>query len=385
MPPDQQDEAERPGVNPVLTGAFIILLLLGAGMGWLALSGGKETASTPKVTLSLDPNRGLAEDLMVEPAKPITDTPSALPPIRRVLAVSIGADGRMQLSPAPDAALVEQGENGPLPKIAADGAQAWHVYSRPFPVEDARPRIAIIIGGTGLNKTTVDAALQRLPAAVTLSITPYAGELQDLTAKVRAMGHEMLLEIPMEPFDYPENDPGPHALLTTSSPKENTVRLEWLLGRFTGYVGAINFLGGKFVTSEAALGPVMAELKGRGLMMVDDQTGQRSQVASIARRIEMPFATANMLIDGVQDAQQIDAKLAALEEVARANGHAAGIGFSYPLTIERLANWSAQLEARGIVLAPISALIETPGGQAPAEQAQPPLVKPPEIRLEGQQ
>jgi polysaccharide deacetylase 2 family uncharacterized protein YibQ len=262
--------------------------------------------------------------------------------------------------------LAEQGNSGPLPKIASDGAQAWHVYSHPFPPEDTRPKIAIIIGGMGLNKTTVEAAMQRLPAAVTLSIAPYSAELQDLSAKARAMGHEILLEIPMEPLDYPENDPGSYALLTTLPAEENTVRLEWLLGRFTGYVGVINYRGGKFITSETALGPIMAELKGRGLMMIDDQTAQRSRVADIARRIDMPFATANILIDGVQDAQQIDAKLAALEELARTNGQAAGIGFPYPLTIDRVVNWAAQLEAKNIALAPVSALADIRRAPEPA-------------------
>lgn len=369
MPPENNG-AGRAGFNPLLIGAFVILLLLGAVIVWMALSGGGDAGTAAKVTLQIGNRHEMAEDLIREPAKPPPQITA--PPVRRVLATSLGPDGRVQLAPAPDAAVAEQGKDGLLPKIAADGAQAWHVYSHPFPPEDARPRIAIIIGGIGLSKQAAEMAMQRLPARVSLSIVPYAEELQELTARARATGHELLLELPMEPFDYPENDPGPYALLTTSSAEENTIRLEWLLGRFPGYIGAINYLGGKFITSEAALWPVMAELKGRGLMMIDDQTGQRSRVSGIARRIDMPVVVANTLIDGVQDAEQIDARLASLEQLARANGRAAGIGLSYPLTIERVVNWAAQLDARGIALAPVSALVEM-GVQAP-----PPIAAPPD-------
>ena len=34
-----------------------------------------------------------------------------------------------------------------------------------------------------------------------------------MVARAREAGHEVLLEVPMEPFDYPDNDPGPQTLL----------------------------------------------------------------------------------------------------------------------------------------------------------------------------
>ncbi len=41
------------------------------------------------------------------------------------------------------------------------------------------------------------------------------------SASARSGGHEILLEVPLEPFDYPENDPGPDTLLTGQAPRDN--------------------------------------------------------------------------------------------------------------------------------------------------------------------
>jgi len=41
----------------------------------------------------------------------------------------------------------------------------------------------------------------------------------------------------MEPFDYPDNDPGPQTLLTTLGPEQTSTGCYWHLSRFQGYAG----------------------------------------------------------------------------------------------------------------------------------------------------
>ena len=45
--------------------------------------------------------------------------------------------------------------------------------------------------------------------------------------------------------------PGPHTLLTTLPPEENLKRLQWLMSRYTGYVGVTNHMGAKFEATRA--------------------------------------------------------------------------------------------------------------------------------------
>ena len=152
------------------------------------------------------------------------------------------------LPTAPIKGMAEQGAHGLLPQISATGQTPAKVYARPVTARQADPntaKIAIMIGGMGLSAFGTSVAINRLPENITLAFAPYAKGLQSWVNKARQNGHEVMLQLPMEPFDYPDNDPGPHTLLSSLPPPDNVRRLEWLLSRFTGYFGVTNYMGAK--------------------------------------------------------------------------------------------------------------------------------------------
>lgn len=257
------------------------------------------------------------------------------------------------LPAAPIAGLSQPGPDGPLPRIAPDGRVPAQAYARPF-VSNGKPRVALIVGGLGLNAVTTRAAIERLPAEVTLSFVPYAEGLQGWIDLARAQGHEVMLEMPMEPSGYPANDPGPYTLLANADAADIQAKMNWLLGRATGYFGVTNYLGDRFSTSDAGVTAFMAVLRQRGIAFLDDGSMSR-RPGAWAR------ASANRIIDEQQTPTAIVGQLNALEALAKARGSALGTGFSYPVTVEAAARWTAGLEARGLQLAPASALANRPG------------------------
>lgn len=257
------------------------------------------------------------------------------------------------LTPAPIAGLSQPGPNGPLPVIATDGRVPAQAYARPF-TPNGRPRVALIVGGLGLNAVTTRAAIERLPAEVTLSFVPYAEDLQGWIDLARRQGHEVLIEIPMEPTGYPNNDPGPQTLLANATPEDIDARMAWLLGRATGYFGVTNYLGDRFVTSDAGMSAFLGILRQRGLAFFDDGVARRRPGA-------WSRASADTIVDETQTPAAIIARLNALEAAAKTRGAALGTGFAYPVTVEAAARWTAGLEARGVQLAPASALAARPG------------------------
>ncbi|MCW5752612.1 MAG: divergent polysaccharide deacetylase family protein [Alphaproteobacteria bacterium] len=296
-----------------------------------------------------------------EPAKPDEILALARPPVPPRPMMPEPQPGPIgPLPPVPDPALVQPGPYGPLPVIAPDGRQAWQVYARPFDRADPRPRIAILIGDLGFSVSASNAAIERLPQGVTLAFAPYAEDLQNWIGKARLHGHEVMLQLPMEPLDYPTNDPGPRALLTSLGADDNMRRLEWMLGRFSGYVGVTNYMGSKFTTSAADMRPILEALRDRGLLFVDSRSSQRSVAWSVARELRMAHAANNRFIDNEASRLSIDARLEELERIARDHGTALGIGYPYPVTIERVAAWAAQLERKGLLLAPVSAVVQPP-------------------------
>ncbi len=257
----------------------------------------------------------------------------------------------------PEARLLEQSRHGMLPKIAADGARPSAIYAHPVklpPDKADAPRIAIIVGGLGISTTATAEAVEKLPAAVTLAFAPYGPDVDQLATRARAQDHEVLLQAPMEPFDFPDNDPGPQTLLTTLSGEQNVDRLQWLMGRMQGYVGVTNYMGARFTASEQALAPVLRETAKRGLIFVDDGSSARSVAGQIAGSHNLPFAKTDIVIDAVPTPVEIDRALARLEMTARDKGSAVGFAMALPGTITRIAAWAKNLESRGFVLVPIT-------------------------------
>jgi uncharacterized protein len=160
----------------------------------------------------------------------------------------------------------------------------------------------------------------------------------------------------MEPFDYPDNDPGPQTLLTSLSPEQNVDRLHWFMSRFQGYVGIANYMGARFTATDPAFVPVVRDAAKRGLIYFDDATSPRSLAGQIAGANNLAYAKADLTIDAVPTAADIDRALARLEKTARERGVAVGMANALPASIERIAGWAKTAESRGILLVPISAV-----------------------------
>jgi uncharacterized protein len=265
----------------------------------------------------------------------------------------------IKLANSPDRRLVEKNKHGILPKLSSDGLRPLEIYARPVtPAIKSKPaRIAIIIGGLGIGQNVTSDAINRLPGEVTLAFAPYGADLERQAQRARDNGHELLLQAPMEPFDYPDNDPGPQTLLANQSAEQNLDRLHWLMSRFTGYVGVMNFMGARFSASDTALTPVFKDISSRGLAYLDDGSSPRSLSMSTAGAIGLPAARADVTIDANLKSTDIDEALAKLERTAKDKGVAIGVGSALPLTLDRVVRWSKSLEQKGIVLVPVSSVV----------------------------
>lgn len=294
----------------------------------------------------------------------ITADPQQYPADGSITAVPSGADAN-SIAQLPDIFgalpdLSEETADGPIPRISATGQTPFAAYSRPVDMAAIAdlPKIAIIVTGLGINEQGSLDAIDALPDAATLAFAPYGKTLTTTVAAARSAGHEVLLEVPLEPFDFPQNDPGPQTLLTGEPLRANLDKLFWLMARFGGYVGLINNMGARFTASAADFSPIMEELGTRGLGYVDDGSSNRSLARQLAGGNKVPFARADLTIDANPSRQSILAALASLEAKALENGQAIGIVSALPISISAVAEWSRGLETKGIALVPASALMK---------------------------
>jgi polysaccharide deacetylase 2 family uncharacterized protein YibQ len=254
-----------------------------------------------------------------------------------------------------DPQLLEKSRYGMIPVIS-DGRKPFTVYAAPSDSAKAAkmPVVAIVIGGLGVGAAKTADAIMKLPPAVTLAFTPYGSDPSKLAERARAQRHEILLQIPMEPYDYPDNDPGPQTLLATLSAEQNLDRFFWHLGRLQGYAAIANFMGARFVATDAAMQPIIREAAKRGLGYFDDGSAPRSVAAALAMGQAMPFAKGDVAIDAVPTPAEIDHALADLENLAKERGVAIGTASALPVSIERIGIWIKTLEGRGIMLVPLT-------------------------------
>jgi polysaccharide deacetylase 2 family uncharacterized protein YibQ len=256
-----------------------------------------------------------------------------------------------------DQRVTDTSRHGPIPKIGADGARPADIYARPVKPQASRadqPRIAIVIEGLGISANATAEALAKLPAAVTFAFVPHGIDIERWVARARGENHELLLQVGMEPFDYPDNDPGPQTLLTSLTPDYNIDRLHWYLARFQGYVGVTSLMGARFMATDQALSPVIREIGKRGLIFFDDGSSPRSTAAQISGSANVAFTKADAVIDAVPTEAAIDNALARLEAIAKSRGIAVGAAGALPITITRIAEWAKAADARGILLVPVS-------------------------------
>jgi polysaccharide deacetylase 2 family uncharacterized protein YibQ len=351
--------------GPLLAGLCVVALV--AASASIALR--QKPFRTPQVVAVSTPETVAAPQPVAKP-KPATAPTTGGPAIIRVNPLA-GEGGvvvirdpsavgqNVRIAHLPEKALIEDSASGPLPIRAADGRRPFDVYARAW--SGARgARVAIVIGGLGLSQTGTQTAIGKLPPEVTLGFAPQGNSLGRWMQAARREGHEIVMQVPLEPFDFPNVNPGRNTLTVEASSDENLKNLRWTLSRTTNYTAVMNYMGARFSTSPEAMGAMMAELGKRGIGYVDDGSSARSLAPELALKNGVPFAAGDAIIDGVQDRAAILNKLDELERIARAKGIAIGTGSAFDVTVDAVTSWASEARKRGIEIVPISAVASDP-------------------------
>ncbi|NBO19915.1 MAG: divergent polysaccharide deacetylase family protein [Proteobacteria bacterium] len=213
--------------------------------------------------------------------------------------------------------------------------------------------IAIVVTGLGQSRALTQAAL-KLPENTSLSFSPYAKDVATWATSARAIGHEVLLDLPLEPTNYPASDPGPYGLLTSKSMGENVPRLHWVLSRMQGYIGITTAPNESYTTRDEYLRPTLELLATRGLLLTLPHEPVRKETRALLDESKIAYMLADMVIDEELNETGIQTRLSALEKIAAKRGYAIGYAQAIPLSIKQLDAWMATMDERGYTLVPLS-------------------------------
>ncbi len=252
--------------------------------------------------------------------------------------------------------LVEKSEFGPLPKTADSGMRPLDAYSMSAGAVGPN-RVAIVVGGLGLSQSGTKSAIADLPAGVTLAFSPYGNSLNRWMQRAREDGHEVVLQLPMEPLGFPSISPGKRTLNSKAGIGENLQSLRWSLGRMTNYPIVMNYLGAGMASRKEVLKPILEEVRRRGLGWLDDGSVPTSKVIDVAEELKLPNATSSFVLDGVREASRIDSQLTTLSLLAKRRGYAIATASAFPESIARIKAWAKTANKNGILIVPVSNLL----------------------------
>lgn len=242
-------------------------------------------------------------------------------------------------------------------EIVPPAEPEWQKNPATFKPDGSKPKIVIIIDDMGMDRKRTKEALA-LTAPVTFAWLPYATNIQPLVDEAKAAGHESLVHIPMEP-ESASIDAGPTVLKTSMSSEQMKAMIDTNLSAFTGYVGFNNHMGSKMTQDANAMQQVMAEAAKRRILFVDSRTSQNSVADQTAAAMGVPHAMRDVFLDHFEDIHSVRAALEKMEQTAKKQGYAIGIGHPKDNTLAALKEWVPTLAAKGFELAPVSAVVRT--------------------------
>jgi polysaccharide deacetylase 2 family uncharacterized protein YibQ len=272
---------------------------------------------------------------------------------RFAVALTPGMQAQAAGPPASDTvrlALPGFADSGRAPRVLYPViAQALPDWLRPAPAPKAEaPVMALCIDDLGEDLNGTETAL-RLPPQVALSFLPFAAMTPGFAARAKDEGHTVLAHVPMEALRG--GNPGPMALTLGMAPDEIARRLNWALERVPGAVGVNNHEGSRFTSDAAALAPVMAMLKARGLFFFDSRTSGGSKGEAAAKAAGVASLGRDIFLDDDQSEAAVRRQLDALAATAKRQGVAVAIGHPHAATLRLVKAWLA--EDHGVTLVPL--------------------------------
>ncbi|GLQ39460.1 hypothetical protein GCM10007908_30800 [Rhizobium albus] len=284
------------------------------------------------------------------------------------LIIDGGAVGQdLRVAHLPEDALLEETEFGAIPTISPGGKRSAEAYARSWSGTNGA-KIAIVVGGLGLSQTGTQYAIEKLPEEITLAFAASGNSLTRWMQDARRGGHEILLQIPLEPFDYPSVDPGANTLTVEAPLESNIEALHKSLARMTNYTGVMNYMGGRFMSDIEAFEPVMREIADRGLLFLDDGSASQSRSQMLARTFGAPFGQAEIVLDSRRERGAIMEALDALERSAVRNGAAIGVASAFDVSVDAIAEWVRQASRRNIEIVSVSAIALDPASSRAASR-----------------
>ncbi len=196
-----------------------------------------------------------------------------------------------------------------------------------------QPRVAIILDDVGLGSMRSFKRALEIPYPITFAVIPFRRYTRECASMARGRGFEMIVHMPMEPYDYPHQDPGPGAVFEKDSAEKVEQKIQAALDSVMYARGMNNHMGSKITALPFTMRVILSKLKREGLFFVDSRTTPDTVVIQEANELGVPAISRNVFLDNSREPDDIRTQLKEVIDIAREHGYVVAIGHNYPETV----------------------------------------------------
>ncbi len=220
-------------------------------------------------------------------------------------------------------------------------------------------RIALVIDDFGFQEPDLIGRFLDLPIPFTPAILPGYPRSIHAARWAEQKGRRPILHLPMEPKNYPAENPGPGALFVRMNRAEKRAIVEGDLLGLAAIVGVSNHMGSRASEDTALAGAVLDLLRDRRLFFLDSGTSMHSVFPAEAARRGVPCLAADLFLDGEANPTPatMGKRLAEARDLALRTGSVILIGHARPATLAFLTSVPDSLRAWGCSIVPLADLL----------------------------
>lgn len=220
----------------------------------------------------------------------------------------------------------------------------------------SKKRVSIVITNLGLSKNSTLEALE-LPKAFTLGFSPYAMDLNQWLEQSYGKGFESLINLPMQPKDYPVNDPGPLSMLINLSNGENLSRFDQVASKSQKCIGFYTDSTEAYSQLRSSFSPILSQIAERQFLLAYGNQENSSGVLEMCKSVNAECVAKSINIDDDLSEEKIKRQLLLLEGMLQTHNEVIAFAKSFPVTLKMLKKWITEIDPNEISIVPISHLV----------------------------
>ena len=227
---------------------------------------------------------------------------------------------------------------------------------------DTQARLALVVFGLAEDPALAKEFLAlRAPFAV--SLPPATPNSAVLFKEARDQGREVLLQVPLEPINYPQVNPGPGTILVTMKPSQITALLRRYLDQARPVAAVANLMGSLATQDMTVMGAMYRELHRQRLPFLHVMPVPGAVCKPLAADLGVAYEEPDAVIDYETrgpKADKLERRWKQVLEAARARGQMVVMVRASDLSRGFLPKALETKRLEGVSLVPLSSILKRP-------------------------